>query len=67
MANVRMCDRCGAIIYSDTYGIKVKCTDDCTRTLKTIGNATYDFDLCQKCINELVDWFNAEKKDGENK
>lgn len=65
MADVKMCDRCGAIVYSDTYGIGVKCTDDRTRTLKTIGNSTYDFDLCQKCINELIGWFNSGKKDGE--
>ena len=58
MADVKMCDRCGRFNYSQKRDVgEVTCANGQLRTLTTIGNSCYDFDLCPDCVSELVDWF----------
>lgn len=64
MANILVCDRCGAKI-TDDYDNKIPYNSgQCIRTFNKLGRITYlKYDLCGKCDDELAEFL---KKEGVN-
>lgn len=57
MARAYKCDRCGAFYCIDTAAGKIT-----TRRYDTINAMREHDDLCEKCTQELSEWFESGKK-----
>ena len=61
MANVKKCDRCGGIYAareSEKFlGITISSKDDVIQISNTNRNVTYQYDLCDKCMDEFKEKF----------